>query len=200
MSAPTRADRYSAEWRQRVSHGSKRGKARAKFERERARERAQIRPRDLARWEELGLVEPSLLPLVQQAQDEVESIVEALGGADRVSPQRRVLIEDFCRLGIAVRGVTASYLRTADHELASKIGTLTGQRRTLLESIGLERIAKEVELADRYAIERVKPQDAPAPAGASIADGATSQPSGSEIVQGRADFRGEAAKRGSGKA
>lgn len=59
-----------------------------------------------------------------------------------------MLIEDAVALGIALRGQLAIYLRAQDGEVASRVGTLVGQRRQSLAALGLERVSKELDLTE----------------------------------------------------
>jgi len=129
----------TADTRARISHGLKRYY-------ERKRKLATVTPRDL-RLERKGLVAPSLRPALLAAEAECADVLEALGGADHVSPQRRVIVEDLARVGVALRGTLAAYVRTEDPELASKVGSLASVRRALLTALGLDRVCREIDLA-----------------------------------------------------
>jgi hypothetical protein len=129
--------RGSDAWRQRVAEGTRRAIARR-------REAALIRPRDLDRLRSSGLVTEGLRPLLKIAEQEASELFAALGGVGRVSEQKRILIEDLCAVGVALRGTLAAYLRTSDSELASRIATLAGARRSSLAALGLERLEREV--------------------------------------------------------
>jgi hypothetical protein len=61
-----------------------------------------------------------------------------------------MLIEDIGTLGMIARATRAAYLQSGDHELASRVGTLLGQRRSSLVALGLERIAREVPRLAEY--------------------------------------------------
>jgi len=135
----------------RISHGLKRY-----YERKRKIEA--VTPRDL-RLERRGLVTPALRPALLAAEAECADILEALGGVDHVTPQRRAIVEDLARVGVALRGTLAAYLRSEDPDLASKVGSLASVRRTLLTAIGLERLEKEVPDLSTYLRERDAAQD-----------------------------------------
>jgi hypothetical protein len=116
------------------------------------RERALVRPRDLERLKRFGSVAPSLLPLLKIAEDEAVELAGALGGSANLTPQRHLLIEDCVAVGIALRTLLARFLQgDADADLASKIGTLAGQRRSSVVALGLDRHAREVRLDDYLA-------------------------------------------------
>lgn len=129
---------HTADTRARISRGLKRFYARK-------RAVSLVTPRDL-RLTDKGLVAPSLRPALLAAEAECADVLEALGGADHVSPQRRVIVEDLARVGVALRGTLAAYVRTSDPELASKIGSLASVRRALLTALGLERREREIDL------------------------------------------------------
>jgi len=134
------AEYGSPEWRERVSAGLRRYH-------ERRRKVAQVAPRDLARLARDGELAPSLRPLLPIAAEEAYELTEALGGLASVSPQRRAIIEDIVAVGIVLRATLARFLQTRDHELGSKVGTLASARRASLQALGLERVAKELDLS-----------------------------------------------------
>jgi hypothetical protein len=107
---------------------------------------AKVAPRDLRRLEQSGTVALALKPLLPLAAEEAYELTEALGGLNAVSPQRRVLIEDLVAIGLALRATLALFLQSSDPELASKVGTLAAARRASLQALGLERVAKELDL------------------------------------------------------
>lgn len=127
------------ETREKIRHGLRRY-----YERRRAV--TAVAPLDLARFGK-GIVTPRLRSYLRAAEAECADVLEALGGADNVSAQRRVIVEDLARVGVVLRGTLAAYLRTEDPELASKVGTLAAARRGLLVALGLERVSKELDLA-----------------------------------------------------
>jgi hypothetical protein len=131
---------HTADTRARISHGLKRYY-------ERKRKLAIVTPRDL-RLERRGLVAASLRPALLAAEAECADVLGALGGADHVSPQRRVIVEDLARVGVALRGTLAAYLRTEDPELASKVGSLASVRRASLSALGLDRVTRELDLSE----------------------------------------------------
>lgn len=93
-----------------------------------------------------GPTRPEFRPLLELAAIETETLLEALGGADRVSPQRRVLLDDFVRVGLPMKGLLAKYAQTGDPEIASRIGTLASVRRSMLVAIGLDERREELDL------------------------------------------------------
>lgn len=135
------AERGSREWRERVSRGAKRGL-------HRRRESKRARPRDLERLRRSGTVAEGLRPIAAIAEAEALEITEALGGTVHVTPQQRILIEDLCAVGIALRGTLALYLQEPDPELGSRLSTMASTRRASLALLGLSRFQHEVSLDD----------------------------------------------------
>ena len=109
-----------------------------------------VAPRDLASLGR-GVVTPRLAPFLEEATAECADVLEALGGAGNVSAPRRVIVEDLARVGVVLRGTLAAYLRSEDPELASKVGALATARRSLLVSLGLDRVSKELDLHEYLA-------------------------------------------------
>ena len=129
------------ETRERIRHGLHRYHIRK-------RQQAKVKPRDLARLERTGVVTPALRPLIKIATEEAVDLSDALGGQDKITPQQRILIEDLCATGIALRAMQSLFLQgCGDPDLASKIGTLAGARRASLTTLGLERISKKLDLS-----------------------------------------------------
>jgi len=143
MTATTRG---SEQWRARVAEGKRREAASARKRREYDREAARLRPVDLARFEELGLVPERLRHLVARAGEEVAELVAALGGEAELSPQRRILLDDCARLGVALNIVMQLLLQgDAENpgELASRVATLANARRQHLVTIGLNKYERD---------------------------------------------------------
>jgi len=84
------------------------------------------------------LVRPELRPLTQAAAAELSALLEALGGAERVSPQRRALIEDTARLGLVLRVSLLRVVQTGDGEAASCVNAAASARRANLQALGLD--------------------------------------------------------------
>jgi hypothetical protein len=95
-----------------------------------------------------GTVAPSLRPLADIAATESVDLADALGGADQLSAQQRLIVEDLVSVGIVLRATLARFLQTdgGDPELAARVGTLVGQRRASVALLGLQRVAREVEV------------------------------------------------------
>jgi hypothetical protein len=107
---------------------------------ERKRLAAEVAPRDLRRLKESGVVARSLQPLIPIAEMESAELIESMGGVESITPQVRILIEDCAAVGMALRGTLALYLQGGDPELASRIGSLATARRSILQTLGLDRV------------------------------------------------------------
>ena len=156
------APRYSEAWRERVSRGVRRAL-------ERRRQAEQVTPSDLAMLERPGAsVRPELRPLLEAARAEAESLLDALGPDP--SPQRRILVEDLVRVGLALRGQAIRYAQTGEPEAASRVGSLAAVRRASLQALGLDRVAQQVPDLRTYLEQReardAEPIRAPADADA----------------------------------
>lgn len=150
MTGPERVDnrpgaKYrSDEWKARVGAGLRRYH-------ERRRAAAKVRPSDLETLSARGSnVRPELLPYVAAGASDAEAVLNALGGPEATTPQRRLLAEDFGRLGAVLRAVTARFFQTGDAELASKASGLVSTRRSLLLAIGLDLPEREVPSLESY--------------------------------------------------
>jgi hypothetical protein len=137
--------RHSPESRAKLSRGSLRAAVRK-------RERARLEPRDLARIAATGTVPPGAAGFLASARDEAADLIVAAGGPDRISPQRRALIEDTARLGLALRALLAGFIQggATDGELASRLSSLAGARRANLIAVGLDRFATDAPGLDEY--------------------------------------------------
>jgi hypothetical protein len=139
------------EHRDAIGHGQRRRHERQRKLAELEREAKRLRPSDLIAFEKLGLVHERLAPLVELAGVEAANVLGGLGGPENVSPQRQVLLEDFTRLGVALRALTGLLVQGGDvAELSSRIATLANARRQHLQALGLERYEKSLDL-DTYA-------------------------------------------------
>lgn len=130
---------HSAETRERIGRGQRRAV-------ERKRQAARLGPRDLVHWRRHGVVAPALRPLVDEAGIECHELLAALGDP---SPMRRQIIEDVCRLGVALRALLAVFVKseTPDREIAATLGSLASARTRALAACGLDVKRREVDLA-----------------------------------------------------
>lgn len=134
----------SADERAAISRGVHRHNARR-------RAMAQVALAELALARRAGAVAPQLAGLLECADVEADAIAEGLGGVDQLSPQRLAMVQDFARLGVVLRGELARYLEARDGEAAARVGTLAGQRRQILATLGLDRFARDALDVDGYA-------------------------------------------------
>jgi len=106
-----------------------------------------VSPGELVELQKHGTVSESLKACAVLAQEEALALTDALGGADALSEQRMVLIQDTARLGLVLRAVMARFLQgDGDPELASRVASITGARRASLQALGLDRVSKELDL------------------------------------------------------
>jgi hypothetical protein len=165
---PSKGQKHSAETRARLSAAQRRAHVRRL---ERSRALALVAPRDLERLRRSGTVAPALEPLLDIAATEALELAEALGGPEHLSAQQRLLVEDLAAVGLVLRAELATFLQTNDHELAARVGTLAGQRRTSVALLGLHRVAldlPEVLSEERLAAARAAAGDDPAAPGESV--------------------------------
>jgi len=135
------------EWRERVGKGLRRYHALR-------RELARVMPSDLARLRETGTLRPELLPLLGTAEVEAVELLDALGGPDRVSPQRRALIEDTARLGLVMRASLVRFMQSGDGDSGGRVNAAAAARRANLVALGLDRVMKDVPDLDAFLRER----------------------------------------------
>ena len=129
-------------------HASRRENARQEAE---ARAQANlVRPADLRALEHSGTVAPSLTVFVERASFELAVLLQGLGGLDQVSEQRRLLAEDYARLGVVLRGELARYVQRHDPDAAGRVATLANARRSTLSTLGLARFERDALAVDGY--------------------------------------------------
>lgn len=126
------AERGSAEWRKRVSHGTRTGMRRMR-----------VTAGDVRALAEGRDVAPSVRKFVAAARDEYERIAEALGGEARLSPQRRAMLADAARLGALLGALVQQFIEAPDIEIPTKTSNLAAARRRLFETIGIDWHAEE---------------------------------------------------------
>lgn len=114
-----------------------------------------------------GTVSEALKGCAALAQEEALALTGALGGIENISEQRTILLRDSVRLGLLLRVLMSQFLQgVGDPDLATRIATITTARRTLLQTLGLERVANEVPDLHDY----IRDLDAQKDAGATIAN------------------------------
>ena len=120
----------------------------------------EVSPSEIREAQRGGVVSESLKRHAQDAQVEALSLTAALGGVERISEQRLILIQDTARLGLVLRAVIARFLQgDGDPELASRVASIAGARRASLQALGLERAPQDVPSLDTYLRERDAAQD-----------------------------------------
>ena len=127
----------------------------------------EVSPSEIRDAQKHGVVSTSLKRHAVEAQAETLSLVAALGGLDTLSEQRLILIQDAGRLGLIVRALTTQFLQGGgDPDLATRIATITTARRTLLQTLGLNRAEHEVPDLATY----LRDKDAQKPEGDAIVE------------------------------
>ncbi len=149
--------RHSEKVRQRIAQRTREGLARKRV-------LARVRPADLDFLRRKGIVSDSLRPFLDAADLEALELTLAYEGApegDRYRPlstPRRVLLDDFLRMGLVLRGELARYLQSGDPDAGARVGSLAANRRATLQILGLDHPEHEVcltaYLARRGAEER----------------------------------------------
>ncbi len=137
----------------RITRGTRRGL-------DRRRERARLRARDLDALRK-GIIPvcDAVLPHVVAAEHELAELPVACGG-DVISPQRRALLEDAARVGVALRSELQRYAETREPECASRLPGLVAARRTNLVAAGLDRLERDVPDLATYLRERERALEA----------------------------------------
>jgi len=115
-----------------------------------ARERAAITPVEIRDLGRAGMIAPSLRIYALDAQREADGLTQALGGVDRVSEQRKALVQDVARAGLLVRALFANTLQSdvLDLEAVARISTLVSLRLKGLLALGLGRAEDGVNELD----------------------------------------------------
>jgi hypothetical protein len=150
---PPRGHKLSDAARARIREGTARGR-RSQLARKRLV--SLIAPRDLERLVASGTITPALRPLVDIAATEALELSESLGGPENLSAQQRLVIQDLASVGIVLRATLAAFLQKpgGDSDLASRVGTLAGQRRSSVALLGLESVARDVPSLSDYSASR----------------------------------------------
>ena len=95
-------------------------------------------------------VHPDVAPIAEASRQEHDELLEALGGPDRVSPQRRAILEDLVGVGLVLRSELMRYALTRDPEAQARITSCANTRRQSLSALGLDRVATDVPRLDEY--------------------------------------------------
>lgn len=130
------------------------------------RARSRVWPADISRVERDGEVPPSLQPQLPIAKSEAEELARGLGGANNLSPQQAILVQDFAWLGVIMRGLIWLWIRTEDPEVGGRVATIASARRATLQLLGISEVREEHDALARY---RQRPAEERAGAPISVA-------------------------------
>jgi len=117
---------------------------------ERKRQEAQRTTAALRTFRRSGEVTPALEPVLREASAWSAALVDDRGGPEVVTAAQRGLTTAAGLLYITVLGVGGDYLRTRDPELASRLATVSTSLRSILQALGLDRVAREVRTLDAF--------------------------------------------------
>ena len=135
MSRKPGAEKGSAEWRARVSKGTKRGIA-----------RRIARPAHVDEWLRGGRVAIQLVPFVKARSEQATQMVLDLGGPENVTAMERAVIEGWLRLMVAADGEFRRYIHDDDAGALDRLAPLLNGARAHISTIGLGRRPKDVTL------------------------------------------------------
>lgn len=120
----------------------------------RARQRRELGLPALEAFAAGGPVHPGLVNDLREATEEAHHAALALGVEDGVlTPQRVALLRSFSRLGVIERGLLRLWVRSEDPDLASKVATVVRERRGILQTLGLERFARQLDVTRGVTVE-----------------------------------------------
>ena len=114
------------------------------------RRRQRSRPVELDRLKREGVVAAALVPVAEHHARVMEELIDQCGGPDEVTPARRILIEDTCKLGIALDAELGRFVQTEDPAALERVATLANSRRSNLMAAGLDRYVREAETLQAY--------------------------------------------------
>ena len=117
---------------------------------ERKRQEAQRTTAALRTFRRSGEVTPALEPVLREASAWSAALVDDRGGPEVVTAAQRGLTTAAGLLYITVLGVGGDYLRTRDPELASRLATVSTSLRSILQVLGLDRVATDAMNLDRF--------------------------------------------------
>jgi hypothetical protein len=125
---------------------SRSGKRRAA----RDRERLKLTPKAVRRYLAFRVCAPGLKPIIRAAEEEmVDLVVDLTGGGtiEDLPAGKRLLVESAMQTLVASRAMFAMFVETRDTDLASRMATQATTLHRALTTLGLERIAKEIDLS-----------------------------------------------------
>ena len=143
----------SSETREKKSRGQRR-------RRERDRQRRELGLPALEAFAAGGPLHPELVNDLREAQAEAHSAALALGAEeDALSPQQVALLRSFSRLGIIERGLLRLWIKSEDPDLAPKLTTVIRERRGLLQTLGLHRFERQLDVTRGITVEWSSEED-----------------------------------------
>ena len=109
------------------------------------RARRKVTPKDLRllrAGQHSAFTHSAVRALLRHGEAEALAFIEALGGPDHISPQRRALVEDSVTLGVLARSLVIYYAqkKTPDANVAGRVAALLTSRRQALVAVGLNRV------------------------------------------------------------
>jgi hypothetical protein len=155
-----KGSQHTAEAKARMSRSGKRRAARD-------RERLKLTPKAVRRYLAFRECAPGLKPIVRAAEEEmVDLVVDLTGGGtiEDLPAGKRLLVESAMQTLVASRAMFAMFVESRDVELASRMATQATTLHRALTTLGLERRAKEVDLA-AYLREKAREDRAEKPNG-----------------------------------
>lgn len=109
---------------------------------------------------ERGQAPPHLRALSREAARLNSELLEAMGGEDAVTPQQRLAVGIVSSLGFLAGAMMLRFQQTEDPDVATRAGSLLSTQIRALTTIGMERVAKDVDLRS-YLATRAQSETAP---------------------------------------
>jgi hypothetical protein len=137
-----KGSQHTAEARARMSRSGKRRAVRD-------RERLKLTPKALRRYLAFRECAPGLKPIVRASEEEMLDLVADLTGGGTIEDLpagKRLLLESAMQTVVASRALFAMFIETRDCELASRMATQATTLHRALVTLGLERVARELDL------------------------------------------------------
>jgi len=113
--------------------------------------RAKVSPNDLRQAKQRGTVSPEIKLVLRGIEDELADLVDALGGLERLSPQRKAILDDVARAGLVAAVAGLRYVQEPDDADAAKLLLQAGAGRLRgLRALGLDRAERDVPSLGEY--------------------------------------------------